>query len=311
VLEQPAGRVPRFPDLASVDRAHRQVLEDQRFGDVDRRGFRRNAEEDDVTAVPHDPERVVDRFQRAGHLEHDAHPDVLVLLEEPRRYVLGLSDVHDVFGSELSGELEPEGHVIRREQPPRAEGAGDRDREEPDRPAPEHGHGSAGEILRARRENGVAERLLEASDLRRELRAIVAPDDGRGDRYEVGKPTVAVDPEDQRLLAHVRPASAAVEARPARDVALGRDVVTLLDITHLSAGRHDRPTELVSERERWMYALGGPLIPAVDVEIRAADACRLDPDENLVRPGCRDRYLVEHEARLGLALAYGTHRLHG
>src|SRR4026207_1670099 len=38
VLEEPARRVPRLPDLAAVDRGDGEVLDDERLRDVDRRG---------------------------------------------------------------------------------------------------------------------------------------------------------------------------------------------------------------------------------------------------------------------------------
>ena len=139
VLEQPARRVPGLPDLAAVDRGHGEVLEDERLGDVDRRGPPRNPEEDDVASVPHDPEGILDRAESAGHLEDDADPDALVLLEEPRRDVVHLVHVHDVVRAERPRELHAERDVVGGEEPSGAEGLRDRDREEADRPAAEHG----------------------------------------------------------------------------------------------------------------------------------------------------------------------------
>ena len=259
-------------------------------------GPRRNPEEDEVAAVPDDAERVLDRSQRAGHLEHDADSHSFVLLDEPRGDVVDLVDVHDRVGAERPRELHPERDVIRGEEPPRAERLRDRDREEADRPATEDGHGSSGEILRRRREDGVPERLLQARDLGRELRAIVAPHDRGRDGDVVGEASVTIDAEDLRLLAHVRLPGSAVEADAARDVALRRDVVALLDVAHGTPDRDHRSAQLMPEREWRRHALRRPLVPARDVQIGAADRGRLDPDENLVRPGCRYGDLVELEA---------------
>ena len=120
----------------------------------------------------------------------------------------------------------------------------------PDRPAAEHRDRAAGEVLRARREDGVAEGLLEARDLGRQLRAVVPPHDRGGDRRVVGEASVAVDAEDPRALAHVRAPGAAVEAGAAGHVALGGDVVALGDVAHLAPDGDDRPAELVAERQR-------------------------------------------------------------
>ena len=69
-------------------------------------------------------------------------------------------------------------------------------REQADRPAAEDRHRLAGEILAARGEDGVAERLLERRDLGRELGAVVLPDHRLGDGDELGERAVAVDAED-------------------------------------------------------------------------------------------------------------------
>ena len=182
--------------------------------------------------------------------------------DEPRGDVLDLVDVHDRVGAERPRELHPERDVVGREEPPGAERLRDRDREEADRAAPEHGDGTAGEILRRRREHGVAERLLQARDLGRELRAVVVPDDRGRNGDVVGEAAVPIDAEDLRLLAHVGLPGPAVEADAARHVALGRDVVALLDVAHAAPRRDDRSAQLVAERQRRLHALGRPLIPA-------------------------------------------------
>ena len=150
VLEEPARRVPGLPDLAAVHRGHGEVLEDEGLRDVDRGGPRGDAEEDDVAAVPHDLERVLDRPQRAGHLEDDAHADALVLLGEPGRDVVDLVHVHDRPPRRASSRARcRNGTWSDAKQPARAERLRDRDREEPDRAAAEHGDRAAGEVLRA------------------------------------------------------------------------------------------------------------------------------------------------------------------
>ena len=65
----------------------------------------------------------------------------------------------------VAREVDPERHVVGREQPARAERLRDGDREEPDRAAAEDRDRTPGEILRRRREDRVAERLLQAGDV--------------------------------------------------------------------------------------------------------------------------------------------------
>ena len=104
---------------------------------------------------------------------------------------------------------------------------------------------------------------------------------------------------------------AAVEAHPAGDVALRGDVVALRHAVDALPHRDDGAAELVAQRQRRLDALGRPLIPALDVEVGAADARRLDPDENLVRARCGNGDLVQDEPLLGTPLPHGAHRLHG
>ena len=311
VLEEPARRVPRLPDLATVDRRHRQVLEDQRLGDVDRRRTCGNPEEDDVAAVAHDAERVLDRLQGAGHLEDDTHAHSLVLLSEPGGDVLDLANVDDRIRAEPARQVEAIGDVVRCEQPSGPERPRDGDREEPDRPAAEDRDRTSCEILRRRCEDGVAERLLEARDVRGQLRAVVLPDHRRRDRCEVGEAPVAIDAENLRVLAHVRLPGAAVKAHAAGDVALRRHVVALRHSMHALPHSDDGAAQLVAQRQGGIDALGRPLIPALDMEIGAADARRLDADEHLVCCRCGNGELVQDEPLLGIPLPYGAHRLHG
>ena len=220
--------------------------------------------------------------KRARHLEDDAHADPLVLLDEPCRDVFHLVHVHDGIRSERPRELHPERHVVGGEEPARAERLRDRDREESDRPASEDGHRTAREVLRRGREHRVAERLLQAGDLGRELRAVVPPDHRGRNGDVVREAPVTVDAEDLGRLAHVRLARPAVEAHAARHVTLRGDVVALGDVADRAPRRDDRPAELVPERERRLHSLGRPLVPASDVEVCSADRRGFDPDEDFV-----------------------------
>ncbi len=201
--------------------------------------------------------------------------------------------------------------MVGGEEPTCSERLRDGDREETDRPAAEDGDGATREILRRGREHRVAERLLQARDLGRELRAVVAPDDGGRDDDVVRKAAVAIDAEDLRRLAHVRLARSTVKAHATRHMTLGGHVVALRDVPDGASDRDDRPTELVSERERRLHSLRRPLIPAPDVQVGPADRRGLDPDENLVERRRRNGHLVEREPGCGLAFADGAHRLHG
>ena len=208
------------------------------------------------------------------------------------------------------GELEPEGRAIGGEDNGGAGRAGDGDREQADRPAAEHGHAPAGQVLLARREDRVAERLLQGRDLGRQLRAVVLPDDRLRHRDVLRERAVAVDAENLRALAHVRTAGPAVVAGAARHVTLCRDVLARGDIADAAADVDDRPGELVAERERRLDAIRGPRVPVEDVQVGAADARRFHLDEHLVVAERGNGDLVERQSRRRADLADGPHGLH-
>ena len=81
-------------------------------------------------------------------------------------------------------------------------------------------------------------------------------------------------------------------------MALGGDVIADLRLADERAGLDDRPCELVTECERRLDALLRPVVPLVDVQVGAADARRLDANEDLVVGYRRNRHLDEVEPRL-------------
>ena len=211
-------------------------------------------------------------MRRAGHLEDDVEAEPLVAARGTRPPTSGVSSTFTVAcapivsASASRNGVRSEAIDDRGARRPR-----DRDREQADRAAAEHRDRAAGEILLARREDGVAERLLQRRDLGRQLRAVVLPDHrlGHGDVTREG--AVPVDAEDPRALAHVRLAGAALEAHAAGDVALGRDVVADLDVVDVFPDLDDGAGELVPERERRVDPLLRPLVPLLDVQVGAAD----------------------------------------
>src|SRR5439155_25848730 len=86
--------------------------------------------------------------------------------------------------------------------------------------------------------------------------------------------------------------------------------------THDLAGKHRRPAfaqlddlahELVADHERRLDGVLGPLVPAVDVQVGAADPCAENAKQHLTRPWLGLRHVLEPEARLPLRLDQGLH----
>jgi hypothetical protein len=166
----------------------------------------------------------------------------------PGRDVGHVSNVHGRGGSHPVGERQPERTQIGGENTSCAGRARNRDAEEPDRAAAEHGDRLPREIRMAGREHRVAERLLERRDLRRQLRAVVLPENRFRHRHITGERAVTVDPENLRALTHVHMPGTAVEASAARDVALRRHVVTGLRVADAPPRLDDGAGKLVAQR---------------------------------------------------------------
>ena len=112
------------------------------------------------------------------------------------------------------------------------------------------------------------------------------PHVARRDHHVVGESTVAVDAHARCPDAHMAPARPAVAAGPADDVPLagrllpdgdGRDVLADLD---------DLAEELMTDHQRRLDHGCSPVVPRLEVQVRAAKAGPLDTDllPGLTRP---------------------------
>ena len=93
-----------------------------------------------------------------------------------------------------------------------------------------------------------------------------------------------VDAQANRVRAQVPPAGHAVAAAPADDVALTADEVADREVADVGAKRDDLADELVPDRHRYRNRLLRPGIPAVDVQIGAADPRPANTNQDVVDP---------------------------
>src|SRR5450631_2736547 len=93
--------------------------------------------------------------------------------------------------------------------------------------------------------------------------------------------------------------SPAVAASPADYVPLARHNVAGTNIVHSRADVHDLTAELVAYHERRVNRGSRPVVPRLDVQVRAADTRARDTDENLALTRHRLRYLGENKTWLG------------
>ena len=139
----------------------------------------------------------------------------------------------------------------------------------------------------------------------------------RGDRPEVvgghpdevGEAPVAVDADYLDVAADVAPAGAAETASPAGDMPLAAHALTDLEVSDGLAHRLDAPDELVAHHEGRFYPFGAPVVPAVDVEVGAADSHSADLDEGFVGGDLGHGVSAEGQPRARAFLDYRPHRL--
>ena len=118
--------------------------------------------------------------------------------------------------------------------------------------------------------HGVAERIENRGVMFRNGR-INFPDVADGNDDEFGEAAVRVNADDFHVLANMRLAHAAGAAMTAIHVHFGADEIAGLHGGDLRADFFHVAAEFVAERHRRMDARSGPAIPAVDVQVGAAD----------------------------------------
>src|SRR5215210_1723622 len=99
----------------------------------------------------------------------------------------------------------------------------------------------------------------------------------------------------------------AVATSTADQMALPADQVTDGHIGHRRADVHHLTGEFVADRDWWVQRPACPLIPALDVQVGAADAGGLDLDKHVTEADFRDRHLCQLQPRSRLGLDERAH----
>ena len=130
----------------------------------------------------------------------------------------------------------------------------------------------------------------------------MVPDVGHRDRDVLGEGAGAVDADAAGVGAEVAAAGHAVATAPADDVALAADQVAYLEVVDVGADLDDLADELVADHQRHRDRRLRPGVPGVDMEVGAADAGLLDPDQDVVDADRGLGNVAQGEARRSLAL---------
>src|SRR6185437_4823350 len=117
----------------------------------------------------------------------------------------------------------------------------------------------------------------------------------RRHRDVFGEAAVAVDADDLRVRTDVGVAGATEEAASVDDVPFGGHTIALVYVGHEAADLHDIAGELVADDDRWFDAALRPGVPAVDVDVGAADTGAPDANQDFVVSDRRLRNVFQHE----------------
>src|SRR5207247_4569172 len=96
-------------------------------------------------------------------------------------------------------------------------------------------------------------------------------------------------------------------APAADDVSLAADDLPAEHRSHACAQLHHLTHELVADHQRRLDCVLRPLVPALDVEVRAADPGAENAKQHLARPGLRLGDVLQPQAWFPLRLDQGLH----
>jgi hypothetical protein len=136
---------------------------------------------------------------------------------------------------------------------------------------------------------------------------MVAPNVSHRQRDVLGERARTVDADPHGVGAHVAPSREAVAAAAAHHVAFSADYVARKKIRYIGAHRLNPADKLVTDRHGYGNRLLRPLVPLINVDIRAAYAGFQDTNEDVVDADLRGSDILEPQAWLAGAFDQSFH----
>ena len=124
------------------------------------------------------------------------------------------------------------------------------------------------------------------------------PDIRHGHADVLGEGPGAVHPDADGVLAKMTAAREAVAAAPADNVTFRADDLSRVKIIHVRAGSHHFTDKFMPHNHRHRDRLLRPRIPFIDMQVRSADSCLVDFDENIIDANFRLRDILEPQSPL-------------
>jgi len=268
-LEERGHLHPGFVHAAAVDSLHRGTLEDDIVDQVERYVLGRNAQQRSAAAGAQRLEPLLDGAGVTAHFEQHIHPRTGGLAEDPAWSVFR-GGIDDHIRAHAPGHAAAVFIGFRREYGRASAGFGHGNGHEADRTAAGHQYRLPGDLPGQHGVYGVAERIENGTVAFRNSR--IQPDDvGGGNSDQLGKRAVLIDTDDFDVRTDVRFAHAALMAMAAVHVHFGADKVPGFQSADFAADLFDDAAEFVAEGHRRFDPRLRPAIPAVDVQVGAAN----------------------------------------
>jgi hypothetical protein len=303
-LEHDGHLVPGLIHLAAVDALDGEHVEDDGVP-VDGHGLGGDAEHRDPGAVAHVGEHVAEAGGVAGHLEAHVEPlrhaELLLHVGE-----FGGADIHGAGHAHRLRQVEAVRVDVRDDGVARAGVVRDGGGHDADRAGAGDQHVLAEDREGERGVDRVAEGIEDGGNVERDG-LVVAPDVGHRQRDVLRERAGAVHADPLRMRADMATSGEAVATAAADDVAFAADDVAREEVGHVGPDLDDPADELMPDRHGDGDRLLRPIVPLVDVDVRAADPGPQHLDQDVVDADLRLVDVLQPQAGLAPALAECFH----
>ena len=140
--------------------------------------------------------------------------------------------------------------------------------------------------------NSVPERVKNCGDLQRHFR-IVLPDIAHRQDDVLGKCSGAVDSYALRMRTEMTSACQAIAAASAYDVSFTADQFAGMKVVDIGSDLNDLADEFMPDHQRNRDRAARPIVPVINMEVRAADSGQQDTHFYVIDSGLRFGYVLQ------------------
>jgi hypothetical protein len=111
---------------------------------------------------------------------------------------------------------------------------------------------------------------------------MMLPDIGHGQCDVFSERARTIDADTGGVCAQMATAGQTVSAPTAHDMTFATDDIAGMKIAYVASDFYNSANKLMAHNHGNWNSLSGPVIPIVDMDIRSADACSINANENIV-----------------------------